>query len=85
MYERIVRDISLIFKEFRVAPLWFLCNYYLGVTQIEQSKRLVLTQKCNRQAIRANVNKEVNKRSEANICHANVIQHYIFSFIVFVK
>ena len=25
MYERIVRDISLIFNEFKDAPLWFLC------------------------------------------------------------
>ena len=30
MYERIVRDISLSFKELRVAPLWFLWNLYLG-------------------------------------------------------
>ena len=58
---------------------------YLGVAQIELSKRLVLTQKCNRDAVRANANKQVNKRSEANVCHANFIQHYIFSFIVFVK
>ena len=36
-------------------------------------------------AIRANVNKQVNKRSEANVCHVNAIQHYIFSFIVFLK
>ena len=28
MYERIVRDISVIFNEFRVALLWFLCHYY---------------------------------------------------------
>ena len=60
-------------------------RYYLGVAQIEYSKRLVLTQKCNRLAIHANVYKQVNKRSDANVCHANVIQHYIFSFIVFVK
>ena len=33
----------------------------------------------------SNVNKQVNKRSEANVCHANIIQHHIFSFIVFSK
>ena len=44
MYERIVRDISLIFNEFKDAPLWFLCNYYtarirvIGVN-LDQGKR----------------------------------------------
>ena len=44
---------------------------YLGVAHIGQWKRLVLMQMCNRHAIRANVNKQVNKRSEANVCYAN--------------
>ena len=45
-------------------------NYYLGVAQIESSKRLVLTQKCNRHAIRAHVNKESKqaKRGESLPC-----------------
>ena len=30
MYERIVRDISLIFNEFKDAPLLFLFNYYIS-------------------------------------------------------
>ena len=44
MYVRIVRDISLIFNEFKDAPLWFLCNYYtarirvIGVN-LDQGKR----------------------------------------------
>ena len=44
MYERIVKDISLIFNELKDAPLWFLCNYYtarirvIGVN-LDQGKR----------------------------------------------
>ena len=44
MYERIVWDISLIFNEFKDAPLWFLCNHYtarirvIGVN-LDQGKR----------------------------------------------
>ena len=43
MYVRIVRDISLIFNEFKDAPLWFLCNYYTARIRIrvnlDQGKR----------------------------------------------
>ena len=40
---------------------------YLGAAQIEKSKRLVLTQKCNRHAIRANVNKS-SKQAKRGEC-----------------
>ena len=48
---------------------FYTTHYFSGVAQIEEWKRLVLTQMCNRHAIRANV----NKRSEVNVCHANVL------------
>ena len=44
MHKKIMRDISLIFNEFKDAPLWFLCNYYtarirvIGVN-VDQGKR----------------------------------------------
>ena len=40
---------------------------YLGVAQIEQWKRLVLTQMCNRHAKRANVNK-ASKQAKRGEC-----------------
>ena len=42
-------------------------TYYSGEAQIEWSKRLVLTQKCNRHAIRANVNK-ASKQAKRGVC-----------------
>ena len=47
---------------------------YLGVAQIEISRWLVLTQSCNRHAIRANVNKasKKEKRSECLPCERPV-------------
>ena len=39
MYERIVRDISLIFNEFRIAPLSFLCNYYIFCKTLKKEGR----------------------------------------------
>ena len=41
--------------------------YYLGVAQIELWKRLVLTQMCNRHAIRANINK-ASKQAQRGEC-----------------
>ena len=46
---------------------FYTAHYYLGVAQIEQWKRLVLTQMCNRHAIRANVNK-ASKQAKRGEC-----------------
>ena len=42
----------------------YFVNFYLGVTQIQQSSLLVLIQSWNRNTIRANV----NKPSDPNVC-----------------
>ena len=43
----------------------YLVNFYLGVTQIQQSSLLVLIQSWNRHTIRANVNKPAIRMSTA--------------------
>ena len=42
MHERIMRDISAIFNEFRVAPLWFMRNYYIIIYRNKSSTFLSL-------------------------------------------
>ena len=42
MHERIMRDISVIFYEFRVAPLWFMRNYDTNISRNKSSTFLSL-------------------------------------------
>ena len=61
-------------------------SYYLGVAPNRVMQTCLFCRKCamgTQYVLR--YTRQGNKRSEANVCHANVIQHYIFSLIVFVK
>ena len=55
------------YKRLILSPKKTRTAFYLEVAQIEFSRSLVLTQSCNRHAIRANI----TKPSDANFCHAN--------------
>ena len=56
--------------------------HYLGMAQIKQLKWLVLMQKCNRHAIRANVNKTSKqaKQGECLPCEHHSTLHILLHF-----
>ena len=73
MHERIMRDILLIFNEFIVAPLWFMCSYFqypqFKIFEIEIRRYFPL--QINRHLIRKRVS--LTCIYSIRLCYANSI------------